>query len=90
MQNFIEELRSEGYAVIRGFLTPAETEEIAAEVECRGPAAKLSYHTARECTGRCANPRGNVSHKDSSSKPKNRRYLPDTKPDVGRSRIASW
>jgi len=33
MQNFIEELRSEGYAVIRGFLTSAETDEIAAEVD---------------------------------------------------------
>jgi hypothetical protein len=33
MQNFVGELRSEGYAVIRGFLTPAETEEIGAEVD---------------------------------------------------------
>ena len=33
MQKFVEELRSEGYTVIRGFLTPAEIEEIAAEVD---------------------------------------------------------
>ena len=43
MQNFIEELRSEGYAVIRGFLTPAETEEIAAEVD-RLYAEGLKHH----------------------------------------------
>jgi ectoine hydroxylase-related dioxygenase (phytanoyl-CoA dioxygenase family) len=43
MQNFIDELRSEGYAVIRGFLTPAETQEIAAEVD-RLYAEGLKHH----------------------------------------------
>jgi ectoine hydroxylase-related dioxygenase (phytanoyl-CoA dioxygenase family) len=43
MQHFIEELRSEGYAVIRGFLTSAETEEIAAEVD-RLYAEGLKHH----------------------------------------------
>jgi ectoine hydroxylase-related dioxygenase (phytanoyl-CoA dioxygenase family) len=43
MHSFVDELRSEGYAVIRGFLTPAETEEIAAEVD-RLYADGLKHH----------------------------------------------
>jgi phytanoyl-CoA hydroxylase len=33
MQNVVEALKAEGYAIIRGFLSAAETEEIAAEVD---------------------------------------------------------
>jgi Phytanoyl-CoA dioxygenase (PhyH) len=43
MQHFVEELRSEGYALIRGFLTRAETGEIAAEVD-RLYAEGLKHH----------------------------------------------
>ena len=43
MQHIIEQLRSEGYAVIRGFLSPAETAVISAEVD-RMYAEGLKHH----------------------------------------------
>jgi len=33
MQDLVSELESEGYAVVRGFLSPSETAEISAEVD---------------------------------------------------------
>jgi ectoine hydroxylase-related dioxygenase (phytanoyl-CoA dioxygenase family) len=43
MQHIVEQLRSEGYAIIRGFLSPAETAVISAEVD-RMYAEGLKHH----------------------------------------------
>jgi phytanoyl-CoA hydroxylase len=43
MQNVVEQLKSEGFAIVRGFLTPAETGEIAAETD-RMYAEGLKHH----------------------------------------------
>jgi len=44
MHNVVEQLTSEGYAIIRGFLAPAEIAQIAAEVD-RIQAEGLKHHT---------------------------------------------
>jgi len=33
MQHIVDELKSEGYAIIRGFLSPTETDAVSAEVD---------------------------------------------------------